>query len=90
MTASAAGSQSLSPLQLMANTVDWSLEDTSLLQIRSRGQFNRTLVPMERGSRLFWEYLNYLLAALALGVIAFVYHRISKIKTRRYQQLISS
>lgn len=89
MTASVAGSELLSPFQLMANAVDWSLEDTALLQIRSRGQFNRTLVPMERGKRLFWEYLNYVLAALALCVVAFVYHRISKSKTLRYQQLIS-
>lgn len=89
MTASAAGSNSMSPFQLMANTVDWSLEDTALMQIRSRGQFNRTLVPMDRGSRLFWEYLNYALAAIALCAVAFVYHRVSRSRKSRYQQLVN-
>lgn len=89
MTASAAGSDSLSPFQLIANTVDWSLEDTALLQIRSRGQFNRTLLPMEPGKHFFWEYLNYALALLALGGVAFVYHRISKARKIRFQQLVT-
>ena len=57
-------------LQFMANSVDWALEDAGLLSIRSRGNFNRTLPPMEQGEQKFWEYLNYILAALALGVIA--------------------
>lgn len=59
-------------VQLLANAVDWSLEDAGLLSIRSRGNFNRTLPPLEQGEQMFWEYLNYVLAALALGMIALV------------------
>ena len=57
------------PLQFLQNAIDWSLEDRGLLSIRSRAQFARTLVPMERSGQLFWEYLNYGLALLGLLVV---------------------
>lgn len=67
----ATGSAYLNSLQMVANAIDWSTEDASLWSIRSRGHYNRTLPPMEQNSRVFWEGLNYLLAALALlGVAA--------------------
>lgn len=69
MAGSATGTAYLAPYQLMANAVDVALDDTGLLSIRSRGQFNRTLPPMETSSQKFWEYLNYLLAAVAIAVI---------------------
>jgi len=90
MTGSANGSLSLSPFELMANTVDWSLEDTALMQIRSRGQFNRTLNPIENRTRLFWEYLNYALVAVALGIVALLYRRISAVRKTRHRQLITA
>jgi ABC-2 type transport system permease protein len=64
------GSQYLNTLQMMANTIDWASEDSSLLSIRARGNFNRTLPPMEQKTQMFWEGLNYLLAALALAAVA--------------------
>ena len=70
----AAGSEYLNSLQLMANVVDWSLEDRDLLGIRARGHFNRTLPAMERGDQSFWEYLNYGLALAALGLVALLRH----------------
>lgn len=88
MAGSAGGTVYLAPMQLMANAVDWSLEDTGLLQIRSRGQFNRTLPPMEKPSQLFWEYTNYVLAALAVLLIAFVYRALSTARQRRQRKLI--
>ena len=33
---------------LLVNTLDWSLQDERLLEIRSRGHFNRTLPSMQR------------------------------------------
>jgi len=75
MAGFAGGSDYLNSLELMANAVDWSLQDEGLLAIRSRSHFNRTLPPMEQGSQMFWEFLNYGLAALALGLIALVHHQ---------------
>ena len=69
---SMSGGQYMGPLELIANTLDWSLEDGGLLGIRSNAHFNRTLPPMEKDEQLFWEYLNYGLAVLALLIIAFV------------------
>lgn len=85
MVGSVGGTDYLSTLQLAANTIDWSLEDEGLLSIRSRGQFNRTLPPMEQGTQMFWEYLNYLLAAIALALVAGV--QIQRKKSREKQYL---
>ena len=59
--------QDIAALQLIANTLDWALDDAALTSIRARGQFNRTLLPMDEGSQQFWEYLNYGLALLLLA-----------------------
>ena len=68
------GAQYLGPLELVANTLDWALEDEDLLGIRSLAHFNRSLPPMEKEQQLFWEYLNYGLALLALLLIAIWQH----------------
>ncbi len=85
MIGAAGGTDYLATPQLVANAIDWSLEDAGLLSIRSRGQFNRTLPPMEQGSQMFWEYLNYFLAALALALVAVV--QIQRKKSREKQYL---
>ncbi|WP_163833439.1 Gldg family protein [Spartinivicinus ruber] len=90
MAGSSTGSEYLNNLQLLANTVDWSLEDAGLLSIRARGHFNRTLPPMERNVRLFWEYLNYGLAILALGVIAIVQRQRKRARDHRYLALLAN
>lgn len=69
MAGSASGTAYLAPFELMANAVDVALDDTGLLSIRSRGQFSKTLPPMENSSQRFWEYLNYLLAAVVIAII---------------------
>lgn len=84
LASAANGGEYLFALQLMANTVDWSLEDAGLLKIRSRSHFNRTLPPMEHESQLFWEYLNYGLAALALVLVALVQRQWQKARQRAY------
>jgi ABC-2 type transport system permease protein len=76
LAGTASGGDYLNGLQLMANALDWALEDQGLLGIRARGHFNRTLPPMDQGTQVFWEYLNYALAILALGLVAvFRYQR---------------
>jgi ABC-2 type transport system permease protein len=60
----------LNNLQFVQNAVDWSVEDDDLLLIRSRGTFARLLKPLEQGEQSLWEGINYVLALLALVVIA--------------------
>ena len=65
-------------LVLVKNLVDWAVEDTDLLQIRSVGKFARTLRPMKSSERNWAEALNYavvLLALLVVGVTAMTRRR---------------
>ncbi|XCN72102.1 MAG: Gldg family protein [Candidatus Electrothrix aestuarii] len=68
----------LGPVQLVANTVDWSLEDRGLLSIRGRSHFSRPLNPITKNQQLFWEYLNYGLVLLGLVIIWLLRFRIRK------------
>ncbi len=61
-------------IQFMTNLVDWSLEDRSLLEIRSRGQFNRTLPPLDESRQFMIEGVNYGLAFLGVGLV-WLWHR---------------
>ena len=70
MIGSAEGVIYSNTVKMMANLADWTLEDRSLLGIRARGQFNRTLPPMTAAEQSTIEYLNY---ALALFGILLVY-----------------
>jgi ABC-2 type transport system permease protein len=78
-----------SGLQFIANGVDWALEDQGLLAIRSRGNFNRTLPPLEQGEQMVWEYLNYILAAIALGIVAFVQRQRQKARLARFAACVA-
>jgi ABC-2 type transport system permease protein len=80
------GGDYLNPLQFVANNVDWALDDSGLLAIRSRGHFNRTLAPLARGEQMVWEYGNYALAALALGVVALWQRRRLHVKQEVWAQ----
>jgi len=90
MAGSANGSEYLNTLQLLNNTIDWSLEDAGLLSIRARGHFNRTLPPMEHNAQLFWEYLNYGMAAVLLMLIALLQHRRERSRRQTYQLLLTN
>ncbi len=81
------GTQYLNPLQLLENAADWSTEDRSLLSIRSRGHFARTLVPLTEGQKTFWEGLNYVLAVLGLLGVYLVYRIVRNRSTRRFKEL---
>lgn len=65
----AAGTQYYGPLEFFMNAVDWALEDSTLMQIRSRAHFNRTLPPLEQGEQAQIEYGNYAIALLLLAAI---------------------
>ena len=64
----------LSSLQFVQNAVDWSVEDTDLLAIRSRGTVSRVLSPRAEEKQSIWEGLNYALALLALVGIGVVWN----------------
>ena len=87
MTSSAGGMLYLNSLQLVANAVDWSLEDRGLLAIRSRSHFSRTLIPLTQQEQSFWEYLNYGFSLLGLLVIYLVY-RFKRTRARKYYQQV--
>jgi len=61
----------LTSLQLVQNTVDWSVEDLDLLEIRTRGTYARLLEPLETGEQRMWEFANYGIALLALLGVGF-------------------
>ena len=69
MIGSADGMIYVNSNQLIANLVDWAVEDRSLLEIRARGHFNRTLEPMETDQQRVWEYVNYALALAGLALV---------------------
>ena len=81
-------SEYLNTLQMAANAIDWSLEDSGLLTIRSRGHFNRTLPPMEQSTQMFWEYLNYGLVALLLVLVGVFQRILRNRKQRFYAQIL--
>jgi len=70
-------------VQMMANLIDWALEDESLTGIRARGNFNRTLPPLEEGTRSTLEYVSYLLALLGVLVVYIVYRQLRRRKQRQ-------
>ncbi|WP_221795268.1 Gldg family protein [Oceanobacter mangrovi] len=80
----------LNPLQMLMNTVDWSLQDRDLLTIRSRSEFNRTLPPMTEQQQIFWEYLNYGSALVLLLVLWGVVSLSRRRREARYGQLVAA
>ncbi len=72
-------------IQLMANAVDYSMEDRNLLQIRSRGHFNRTLPPMKPQREVGVESVNYGLALGGVGLVFLLHRRRVKQDENRYR-----
>jgi ABC-2 type transport system permease protein len=65
----AAGTQYFGPLEFLMNAIDWALEDSSLMSIRSRANFNRTLPPLPQSTQARIEYGNYAAALFALAIL---------------------
>ena len=53
-------------LRLLQNAVDWSVEDTDLLSIRSRGSATRILLPLDTQQQNLWEISIYIIEAVLL------------------------
>jgi ABC-2 type transport system permease protein len=60
-------------LEFAQNAVDWSVEDTDLLSIRARGTYTRLLDPLTEEQQTTWEIGNYVVALLALLLVAGVW-----------------
>lgn len=69
-------------LRLLQNAVDWSVEDTDLLSIRSRGSSTRVLIPLDSKQQTFWEISIYVVEAILLfGLYGYWQIRIRKNKS---------
>ncbi|MFK7914356.1 MAG: Gldg family protein [Pseudomonadales bacterium] len=86
---SAEGTYYTNTAQLMANIIDFSLEDQSLVSIRSRGQFARTLPPMEVPEQRRIEYFNYALALVGIGLVMLWQWRRRRSAARTYGQWLA-
>jgi ABC-2 type transport system permease protein len=62
----------LTNFQLVQNLVDWCLADIELLQIRTRGNQARTLLPIDLGTRKIFEWGNYVLAVVLVLMLAMI------------------
>jgi len=82
------GAADLSTLELVANAVDWSVEDSGLLSIRSRSHFNRTLAPLPADQQRLWEYGNYILAGVMLLGVYLLQRFRSRARQRHYLNLL--
>ena len=83
------GSEYLGGVQLLANAVDWSLEDQGLMSIRSRGHFNRTLPPMAEQQQFFWETGNYLMAVIMIALLAALQYYRRRQRRQRYLETLA-
>ncbi len=59
----------LNNLEFAQNAVDWSVEDTDLLNIRARGSATRLLEPLTEAQQATWEWGNYAVALVALFLV---------------------
>lgn len=76
------------PLSFLQNVVDWSLEDPSLLALRGRTQFARTLEPLEAEQQQFWEGLNYVLALGGLALVWLARRGLRGAREKRYELIL--
>lgn len=83
------GTEYLAPAQMLVNAAEWSVEDQGLLGIRARAQFNRTLPPLSDDARVFWEYLNYGLALLAVLTVYLIRRWRFRLARSRYKALLA-
>ena len=90
LASSGMGTRYLKPIQLVENAIDWSLEDRGLLAIRGRAHFSHTLIPLDRESQLFWEYLNYGLPLFGLFLIALIRRQANKRAASRYAAVLGT
>jgi len=81
--------QYLKPLEFAQNALEWSLEDRGLLALRGRGQFSRLLSPVGREAQVFWEYLNYALAAIGLALVYWLHRLLRRRRERVLTEMLA-
>jgi ABC-2 type transport system permease protein len=86
LAAAVTGSEYLPPLDLIVNTIEWSLDDSELSSIRSRSQFGNTLPPLPVGEQRIVEYLVYAVSLLLLSGVVIIQWFVHRRRMRRYQQ----
>ena len=84
LASSGTGTLYRKPLLLLANTIDWSLEDRGLLAIRGRDHYSGTLRPLDRDEQIFWEYLIYGLSLLGLILVGLIRVQAKRMTASRY------
>ncbi|XOV84745.1 MAG: Gldg family protein [bacterium] len=76
-------------IQMVANAVDWTLEDQNLIGIRARGNFNRTLPGMDVATQSLIEVANYVMAMIGVLLVWFVFHLRSQARRREHGSWMS-
>ena len=71
----------------MANVIDWSTEETDLLEIRSAGAFARTLRPLDDKQRSRVEWTVWL-SSLALLILVIALPRLARRRQRSFAETI--
>ena len=69
MISASSGSMYVNSFQFVANIIDVAMEDASLLSIRNRGHFNRSLPPLSTPQQQLLEYGNYAVAIVLLVAV---------------------
>lgn len=85
----AAGTQYFGPVEFLINAVDWALEDNSLVSIRSRAHFNRTLPPLDREQQARIEYGNYAAALLALALLYGIWRGLRRRRAAKLAEVLA-
>ncbi len=77
------------PLDFIQNTVDWSLEDSALLQLRGRTELARTLYPMTERTRRMWEWINYASIFAGLMIVLVWRRRSDSADLHRHNEILA-
>ena len=85
MVGSADGTMYLNSVQMIANIVDWATEDESLVGIRARGNFNRTLPGMDEAQQNVLEWANYIMAVVGVLAVLFIFRLQAKRRRLAHQ-----
>lgn len=73
---------------LLLNAVDYMAGSKDLLSIRSKTLTNRTLKPMEAGTKLFWRFVTILLVPILLTVFGVSRAAMRRKEAARYRESV--
>ena len=82
------GNQYLKSVQMVENTLDYSTSDQTLLAIRTRGHFARTLL-VKDSDKTFWEMVNYGFAVFGLLLVYFAVANLRRKNLREQNKKLS-